>query len=673
MFSSDSIPAALQTKDGTEPCHCLFLDTGQNRPDRPAPVTRVSSGWFSDCRSHEGVPTVKTLRVFYVIMAMLMLFALAPMQSASATPSQAVPSAPTLVSPSNALLPEPVGWRPTLKWKFVTGAESYELQVATSSSFSTIVFPSAAPFLNVGNVLEFTPDGDLPGNKKLYWRVRAVNADGAGKWSTARYFYTRPHPVSSGFGVEPSLPLVPPATDVTVAAMRPILSWDRSENVTKYTLHVATDASFKKIKINKTISVSASLALVSYEVTSDLLPGIQYWWRVQARGSFGANSAYSAVQTFFTPIDPPKVPVQVAPLNKTVAVYNPALVWKPVVAGAGRTIEYHIQLSTSSKFSVITRDYMSITGDPVTGSTNLSFTIPEELPAGTYYWRIRAVDDRGVIGNWSKSYYFKTPATIQLTVIDAALYSIGTTQPLEGVNVTISGVTPTAYVSGEDPIVIRFVSSGSHTVSLTSPDFLNYKKTESISAGKLYNLVYQFKRRPIRLELTWAKTPTDLDMHLWLPQDYLQYHVYPDRRGSTTKVPWAYISKDVFGTATTKTETLTIQQRFPGVYTFAVFNFSRDGKWETSGTEKTLAGTNKGARVIMYKLDAAGKVWQRYGDPVYVVKDGVTEYQGKWWHVFDIDGTTGEITGTPPTVLNVVQIDSPGQYDQLGGTALEPK
>ncbi len=610
---------------------------------------------------------MKTLRVFYLVMILLALFALAPMQSASAAPSQAVPAAPTLVSPSNALLPQSVGWRPTLKWKFVTGAQSYELQIASSSSFSTIVFPTGTSFLNVGNVLEFTPDGDLPANKKLYWRVRAVNADGAGKWSSARYFYTRPHPVTAGFDYSPKS-----IAGDTSASLRPTLTWDKSENVTKYTLEVATDTAFKKKAVSKTVSVSSSTNPVTYTLTSDLKPGIVYYWRVLSQGTY-AKSSYSATQTFMTPIDPPKIPVQVAPLNKTLAVYNPVLSWKPLIASPGRTLEYQIQLSTSSKFATITRNYPGITGDPVPSTTNLGFTIPEELTAGTYYWRIRAVDDRGVMGNWSKIYYFKTPATIQITVIDAALYSIGTTQALEGVNVTVSGVTPTAYVSGEDPIVIRFVSTGKHTVSLTSPDFLNYKKTESISAGRMYNLVYQFKRRPIRLELTWAKTPTDLDTHLWLPTEYLQYHVYPDRRGSTSKVPWAYIDKDAFGTATSKTEKLTIQQRFPGIYTFAVFNYSRDGKWETSGTEKDINGKNKGARVVMYKLDATGKIWQMYGNPVYVVKEGVTEYQGKWWHVFDIDGATGEISGTPPTILNVVQIESPGPYDQFGGTALEPK
>ena len=80
-----------------------------------------------------------------------------------------------------------MGWRPTLKWKTVTGATSYELQIGTGKTFSTIVLPTPpAVVINVGNVLEFTPDNDLPANSRLYWHVRAVNGDGAGKWSSAR-------------------------------------------------------------------------------------------------------------------------------------------------------------------------------------------------------------------------------------------------------------------------------------------------------------------------------------------------------------------------------------------------------------------------------------------------------------------------------------------------------
>lgn len=590
---------------------------------------------------------MKNLRLFNLLVAVIFLFALVPAHSVSAADSQAVPGAPTLVSPAaDSTLPTTVGWRPTLKWKVVTGATSYELQIGTSKTFSTIVYPSAPAVVhNVGNALEFTLDTDLPGNSRLYWRVRAVNADGAGKWSSARSFYTRPKPVTSGFVNGPM------ALDgLTVNSLRPTFEWDSSENVTKYTLHIALVDTFSSIKVNKTFIVKAGTHPVTYTLDKDLAQNTTYYWRVQAVGTKG-KSEFSPVQQFTTPDQPPKAPGMVSPRNVTVKVYNPDLVWYPVVPLAGHTLVYDIQLSTSSKFVTIFREYNGI------GET--TYTIPEELDAGQYYWRVRARDDREIVSNWSASTYFKTPPTVVLRVIDAAQYSIGKQEGVEGINVSWAGL-PAPLVTDEDGVVtVRFAPTGSRKISLSGADFLNYSKSQSYAAGKLYQITYQIKRRPMRLDLVWGKVPSDLDMHLWLPGEFVEYHIYPDRKGNTKALPWAKIDKDAFGTATTKSERLTIQNRFPGTYTFAVFNYSRNGSWEDSN-----------ARVTIYKMTADGKTWQQMGDPINVVKIGGI-YNGKWWHVFDIDGARGTVVGD--VVINTVQIESPGPYDKFGGTAELPK
>lgn len=590
---------------------------------------------------------MKNIRLFNLLVALIFLVALVPAHSVSAATSQAVPAAPTLVSPAaDSTLPTTVGWRPTLKWKTVTGATSYELQIGTGKTFSTIVYPALPDVVrNVGNVLEFTLDADLPPNSRLYWHVRAVNGDGAGKWSSYRSFYTRPWPVTENFVVSPM------ANDgVTVAALRPTFEWDRSPNVTKYTLQISLFDTFKSIKVNKTFSVPAGTDSVAYTLTSDLAQNTTYYWRVQAVGA-KAKSDFSAVQQFTTPETPPKAPSLIAPKNKTVTVYNPELSWYPVVPLAGHTIEYNIQLSNSSKFATILTRYEGI--DATT------FTIPVELDAGKYYWRVQAIDDRGVVSNWSSGAYFNTPATVVLRVIDAAQYSLGTQEGVQGIDVSWAGLAAPLVTDADGYVTVRFAPTGSRKISLSGEDFLNYSKTQSYSAGKLYQITYQIKRRPMRLDLTWAKVPSDLDMHLWLPGDFIEYHIYPDRKGNTKAIPWAKIDKDAFGTATTKTERLTIQNRFPGTYTFAVFNYSRNGSWEDSN-----------ARVTIYKLSANGKTWQQMGETITVLKPG-GNYNGKWWHVFDIDGARGTVDGD--VVINTVQIESPGPYDKFGGTADLPK
>lgn len=585
------------------------------------------------------------MRLVNLFVAVLFLCALVPAHSVSAAPSQAVLAAPSLTAPANGLLPVADGLRPTFKWKAVTGALSYEIQIATTSAFSNIVYPAVGTTHNVGNVIEFQVDQDMPANSRLYWRMRTINGDGAGKWSGARYFYTRPLPVPPDGFVNGPMSNLPG----TLGTLRPVLEWDKSENVVKYTLQISTSDTFSPLKLNKTITFAATVDPLVYEHTTDLAQGTQYFWRVMAIGSYGgAKSDWSATQSFTTPTLPPKVPVPTAPLNKTVNTYSPQITWNAVTPDPGRTIEYQLQLSTSSKFTSIYAEYSGIAAT--------SFTIPVELPAGTYYWRLRAVDDRAVVSNWSKVYNFKTPATVVINVLDAALYSVGTIEGIEGITVTYVGLPGTLTTNADGSVTIKSAPTGSRSIRLAGTDFLNFSKTQSIAAGRLYEFTYQIKRRPMRIDLTWGKLPSDLDVHLWTPEGTPEIHIYPDRRGSITASPWARVEKDALGLATTKTERITIQNRFPGTYVFAVRQFSPDGKWETSN-----------AQIVVSKVDATGKVWQKYA-PINVVKPGGT-YQGMWWYVFDLDGGIGEIS----LITNTVQIESPGPYDKLGGTALESK
>lgn len=599
------------------------------------------------------------MRLINLFVAVLFLCALVPAHNVSAAPSQAVLAAPVLTAPANGLLAVDVGLRPTLKWNAVAGADSYEIQIATTSSYSNIIYP-AAPALtrNVGNVLQFALDQDMPANSRLYWRVRAMDAippadPQAGRWSSSRYFYTRPLPVTDGFYNGPM------ANDgLTTAALRPTIEWDKSENVTKYILQVATNPAFTTPKVNKTIVYPATLNPLSYLLTADLPADTLHYWRVMSYGTY-AKSDWSTVQTFTTPVNPPQVPVPTAPLNKILTTYSPQLTWNPVIPVPGRTITYEVQLSLSSTFATVYFDESSV--------SDAFFTIPDELPAATYYWRVLARDDRGVVSNWSKIYNFKTPATVVIHVMDASLFSVGTSMGIDGITVKMAGVTGTMTTADGGFVTIKSAPTGSRRIDLSGTDYLNFYKTQSIAAGRLYQFDYQIKRRPIRIDLTWGQLPSDLDVHLWTPIGTPEIHIYPDRRGSISASPWARVEKDSFGTATPKTERITIQDRFPGTYLFAVFNYGRNGTWELSGTEKDGLGVNKGAKVVMYKVDATGKIWQAYA-PIYVVKPG-GNYDGKWWSVFELDGNTGEIS----LIINQVMIESPGSYDKLGGTALEPK
>jgi hypothetical protein len=90
--------------------------------------------------------------------------------------------APTLVSPLNG---DPVGsLKPALNWNLVSGATKYTVQLSTSPSFGTTLVDTTSL------ASTFTPSPNLPKNKTIYWRIRALGLNGPSNWSTIFSFHT---------------------------------------------------------------------------------------------------------------------------------------------------------------------------------------------------------------------------------------------------------------------------------------------------------------------------------------------------------------------------------------------------------------------------------------------------------------------------------------------------
>ncbi len=92
------------------------------------------------------------------------------------------PGAATLNSPSNGATD--VSLTPTLSWTAASGADSYDVQVATDAGFNSIV-------INEAGVTGTSYDASgLSTNTTYYWRVRGVNGCGNGAYSSAFNFTT---------------------------------------------------------------------------------------------------------------------------------------------------------------------------------------------------------------------------------------------------------------------------------------------------------------------------------------------------------------------------------------------------------------------------------------------------------------------------------------------------
>ncbi len=99
-----------------------------------------------------------------------------------------LPGTPTLVSPADNATN--VSTTPTLDWSDVSGATSYEVQVATDSGFSNIVRSATG----LGSS-QWAVTPALSNSTSYFWRSRAVNACGPGSYSASRLFTTAAPPV----------------------------------------------------------------------------------------------------------------------------------------------------------------------------------------------------------------------------------------------------------------------------------------------------------------------------------------------------------------------------------------------------------------------------------------------------------------------------------------------
>jgi hypothetical protein len=127
--------------------------------------------------------------------------------------------------------------------------------------------------------------------------------------------------------------------------------------------------------------------------------------------------------------------------------------------------------------------------------------------------------------------------------------------------------------------------------------------------------------------LMWGENPWDLDSHLWTPViEGDSFHIYypTNDRGDSTSAPYALL--DVDKTSGWGPEHITIYENFSGTYVFAVHHYSGTGTIATAG-----------ASVSFLRPD--GTV-EAFSPPPAVPGLDVWWY----WHVCEINGTTGAIT-----------------------------
>jgi hypothetical protein len=304
--------------------------------------------------------------------------------------------APTLVSPSNNIINQPISL--SLTWNEVSGASTYRVQLSTSSSFSSTVVDDSTLTLGTKAV------GPLSTNTTYYWRVNAKNAGGTSAWSDVWSFTTVPPAAGA-----PTLSS--PSNSATNQPLSLSLTWNTVSGASTYRVQLSTISSFTSTVVDDSTLTS------SIEAVGPLSTSTTYYWRVNVKNA-GGTSAWSEVWSFTTVPPAAGAPTLSSPSNSaTNQPLSLSLMWNTVSG----TSNYHVQLSTSPSFSsTVVNDSTLMTTTKDVGPLSTSTT---------YYWRVNAKNPGGTSA-WSEVWSFTTIPPAPGTPTLASPSNNATNQPL---------------------------------------------------------------------------------------------------------------------------------------------------------------------------------------------------------------------------------------------------
>ena len=282
----------------------------------------------------------------------------------------------------------------TFSWNSLTGASSYQLQISTSSSFTSnqVDVTTSATSYQVSGLYYSTG---------YYWRVGAVTANGT-VYSNSWQFTTGSP--GSGNG-NPGPILTQPTNGATDIATNGAFSWQSITGTTSYRIQISTSSYFGYNQVDV-----SGLTSPNYTV-SGLYLLTPYYWRVNATSSAGTtdwSTTYSFTTASTNPPPGPTAPILDTPVSGTTNTpLTPTLVWN---ASQGAT-SYNLQVSTNTQFSSFIVNS--------TGLSTTSYSLSGLNEATTYYWRASATNSNGTSG-WSSVWNFITISSIPPTPVLAS-------------------------------------------------------------------------------------------------------------------------------------------------------------------------------------------------------------------------------------------------------------
>lgn len=306
------------------------------------------------------------------------------------TPQQAYAAvpAPKLVAP---VADAQVVGNPTLKWQPLLHAATYDVQVSADASFPTPYAWSA----RTANT-NATPPRDLPLGT-YYWRVRGVDTAGAGGAFASSQFVkvSRTAPVTKA-----------PINGASIAYPAQVLefSWLPIANAKTYEIQIDDDPLFVGAP------APTSTANTTFVPLAPPVFGTTFYWRVRAKSNNSVYSDWSPASSYSMAWSPSvQVTLTSPPSTNVSSVEHVVLAWQALPGAA----YYQVQISPDVNFNnPIVKGTDVTQGRKVVG-TRFSDNDSDgsdalNLPAGAYYWRVRAMSTSSVAepSAWSSTWTF---------------------------------------------------------------------------------------------------------------------------------------------------------------------------------------------------------------------------------------------------------------------------
>ncbi|MDI6792661.1 MAG: Ig-like domain-containing protein [bacterium] len=257
---------------------------------------------------------------------------------------------------------------PTFTWAAVgtdSPATRYLFQLATDATFGIVRRSAEVDTYTFSHTLSYSDTDSLTGT--YYWRVLGDNT-----------------PSTESRRITFSLPtLTCPANGANTTSQRITLIWSEITGVDTYS-----------IEIDGASTPSQTIISDTYYVYAPALNNDVYTWRIQAYKNGTPYTNWSSAWTFTI-----QSITLITPTNGSQTTSQTPLFDWDNVSGLDASDSYQLQIATNNTFGATTVDTtFSAAVSSFTPSTNLS--------EGTYFWRVKGLDDNDTLNtNWSDIRY----------------------------------------------------------------------------------------------------------------------------------------------------------------------------------------------------------------------------------------------------------------------------